>query len=162
MDNTMSKEINGKLERAAAFIIETGARETTTGHYYIYPDEIPEEIISPRLFRQYSNNVVDVLKQYEAIGDIEVMLDGTIDIIIYLDYCPNYEPDADEREDYPDDRAILDPLQSRRVNETTDGALAEPGSRPTLAERLNEGKRKAAQQDSVDKAGKTKKRGARE
>ena len=126
----MDSALMGKLEKAAEFIIETGARETTTGHHYIYPEEIPPGILTPGLFNKHVDDIIGILKQYEAIGDIEVMHDGTVDMIVYLNYCPNYEPDTDERDDYPDAREILDPLKSRAVPKNTAKPLgqAAPGT----------------------------------
>jgi len=157
-------DIQSKLEKAAAFIIETGARETTSGHYYIYAEEIPPEILTPEQYKQNLDGIIGILQEYEAIGDIEVMDDGTVDMIVYLEYCPNYEPDADEREEglYPDDREILDPLTTRRRPETLESAIVDTSAKPTLAERLEEGKRRAAQHEKPDNTNKITKQGERE
>ena len=160
----MSKHTDGdmqsKLEKAAAFIVETGARETTTGHYYIYAEEIPAEILPPKQYKQNLDAMIGILQEYEAIGDIEIMDDGTVDMIVYLDYCPNYEPDADEREEglYPDDREILDPLTTRRKPEPPEPAPA----KTTLAERLEDGRRRAAQHEKSENTHKSTKQGERE
>lgn len=143
----MTEDIKAKLEKAAEYIIETSARETTSGSYIMYPDDIPAEIIPPDLYIEHLGGIVKIMQEYEAVTDIEIHSGDALDFTVLLDYCPNFEPDADERDDYPDDREILDPLASRRVEEAS-LTLAEP--KPTLMERLEAGKRKAAEHHKPD------------
>lgn len=110
-------ELKNKLENAARYIIETSAQETTSGNYITYTGDIPEEIISPKLFSKHIQDIAGIVQEYEAVLDI-IVGDGSIDVVMGLDYCPNFEPDADERDEYPDDREILDPLKTRRTFES--------------------------------------------
>lgn len=129
-DGAVDAALKEKLEKAAAYIIETSARETTTGHYLTYADDIPSDILAPELFENNKNAIIKLMEEYASLAEAEVCSDGAIDAIMYLDYCPNYESDPGEVEeglsyDMPD-RDILDPLE-KLPNEkeetlpTTDG-----------------------------------------
>jgi len=113
----MTDDIKNKLEKAAEYIIETSSRETTSGNYFVYADDIPAEIIPANLYAKHLSDIVEILREYEAVAEVDVSPYDSLDIMIYLDYCPNFEPDGDERDDYPDDREILDPLTTRRVKD---------------------------------------------
>ena len=125
--------ISETLEKAAAFIIESSARETSSGNWITYADEIPNEIISPELYMKHINDVVEIMTEHDAVADVMVSPDGTVDMCLYLAYCPNYEPS-----DYEQD------------------------TKPTLAKRLEEGKRRAAQHDKPENTNNNRKQGLRE
>jgi len=86
--------------------------------------------------------------EYEAVADIEIEPDGAVDLVMYLAYCPNYEPWEEERDEYPEDREILDPLKSRTTSEKTNSQE----SKPTLMARLEENKQKVASQEQSRKS----------
>jgi len=151
----MTKDMKNTLENAAKYIIETSARETSTGNWITYPEDMPAGIISAELFSKHKDQIIDMMLEYEAVAEAVSGSDGCIDVIMYLDYCPNFEPHEDERDDYPDDREILDPLGSRRESEKPEPA------KPTLAERLEEGKRRAALHEKPVNTEKTKIQGER-
>jgi hypothetical protein len=141
----LESDIQNKIERAAAYIVETSARDTTSGNWITYAEDLPAEIISPDEYIRHYDAIVKTLHEYEAVADIETTPDGTVDIVMYLAYCPNYEPHGDELDEYPDGREILDALKSRAIHENAKDA---PVSKtPTLAERLEEGRRRAAQHE---------------
>ena len=111
----MTEDIKNKLEETAAYIITKCARETTSGNYFIYPEDIPAEILPADLYYEHLDSIVKIMLEYEAIAEVDKSEYDSLDVMVYLDYCPKFEPDADERDDYPDDREILDPLTTRRV-----------------------------------------------
>ena len=92
----MEDEIKTKLVKAAEFIIETCARETTNGNYHVGVDKIPAEILSPELFVMHKEDIVKIMQEHEYVAEVEISRDGEIDAIIWLNYCPNIEPDGDE------------------------------------------------------------------
>jgi hypothetical protein len=150
-------DLERQLEKAAAFIVETCARETTSGNYFIYPEEIPAEIISSDLYCKHKARIVEIMLEYEAIGEVDVSEYDSLDVMVYLDYCPNFEPLPEESDDFPPDREILDPLATRRKGSPEKAGIAkEPETKPSLMERLEEGRRKAEQQDKKGKPYKTK------
>ena len=158
----MTDDIKNQIENAARYIIETSARETSTGNWITYPDEIPASVISAELFSIFKRQIIGTMQEYEAVAEAYMNPDGSIDVMMYLGYCPNFEPDADERDDYPDDREILDPLTTWRRAEAHEPAPIDTSAKPTLAERLEEGKRRAAQHEKPDNTNKTTKQGERE
>ena len=155
----MTDVIKNQIESAARYIIETSARETSTGNWITYPEDIPASVISADLFNQHKEKIIDTMFEYEAVAEAVLGTDSAcIDVIMYLAYCPNFVPDPEEMDDYPDDRDILDPLQSKREPEKTESAPA----RSTLSERLEEGKRRAAQHEKPENTHKLTKQGERE
>jgi len=154
----MTEELKNMLENAARYIIETSARETSTGNWITYPEDMPAGVIPADLFLQHKEQIIEIMLEYDAVAEAEPGSDGSIDVIMYLGYCPNFVPDADERDEYPDDRAILDPLQSMRG---PDEAESVP-TRPSLAERLEEGKRRAAEHTKPENTHKIYTQGERE
>ena len=140
------------IEKAAAYIIETGANSTESGDYIFYAEEMPEDIMPLESFRKNIVGIARAMQEYEAAADVEVTGDGEIGTVFYLDYCPNYVSYAGEAGDFLKGREILDALKSKRG----------PEKPPTLAERLNEGKRRAALHDKPENKHKLTKREARE
>jgi len=142
----MIDNLTGKLEKAAEYIIQTSANETLSGNYYFYPEDMPKEILPPRQFAQYKSSIMDIMREYEAVAEVELGDHGCIDVLMYLDYCPNYERDKEEEAngEYPPDRIILDPLNTRQhpIREEN----RDDKGKPTLMERLAENKTKAASQ----------------
>ena len=130
----MTGELRATLEKAAAYIIETCARETTSGNYVIDPDDIPAAVILPDLYKEHLGGIVEIMREHGAVAGAETGGDGSIDVTLYLDHCPNFEPDADEEADHPPHGAAKD----------------ETDAKPTLAERLEAGRRKAARQGRPD------------
>jgi len=112
----MNKTVTERLEKAAAYIVEMSARETTTGNYITHPDNIPADILSPSLFSKHIDTIVYMVSDYGAVLDIEVTPDGAIDVIMGLGYCPNYAAMPGEEDAYPDDRQILNPLLTKGEN----------------------------------------------
>ena len=111
----MDNSLETKLENAARYIIKKSAEETTSGNYITYSGDIPEDIISPELFSKHIQDIADIMQSYESVLDI-IVEDGSIDVIMGLAYCPNYEPWEEEKDDYPPDRKILDPLKSHNYS----------------------------------------------
>jgi hypothetical protein len=169
---TDEKDIQSKLEKAAAFIIETSARETSSGNWITCAGEIPGEIISQGAYLRHFDEIVEILQEYEAVADIVTEPDGTVDMILYLAYCPNYEPHEAELDEYPDDREILDALKSRQTkacdtysqvgNRQENSRATAPKGRPSLSERLLENKQRASRQEKPDTTNKITKQGERE
>ena len=112
---TLDKEM-AMLEKAAAHILETSARETMSGSYAMYADDIPADIISQTLFLKHIDTIAGILSEYGAVLDIDISPDDGIYMVLGLAYCPNYEPSPEEADEYPDDRQILNPLESRGEN----------------------------------------------
>ena len=150
-----------RLEKAAEIAIDTGARFTISGNFAINESDMPPDVLSQREFKRHITEIAGIVSEYAAVADVEVTPDGIIDLTYYLDYCPNYEPDADRREDYPDDRKILDPLKTRRPLIISAVETPDKPVKPTLAERLKEGKRKAALHVKPDNKHKLSKQEAR-
>ena len=113
----MTDDIKANLEKAAEYIIATSARETTSGNYIIYPDDIPAEIISADLYEEHLSDIVEIMLEYDAVAEADIGADGSIDTLMFLNYCPNYIPLAEEEGEYPDDRIILDPLATKQGND---------------------------------------------
>jgi len=53
-----------EIENVAKYIIETGARETTSGNYIFYPEYIPVNIISVDNYKRNTERIVDILHMY--------------------------------------------------------------------------------------------------
>ncbi len=140
---------NEKISKAAAYIVETSARETLYGNYITYPDSIPDDIMTESEFLKYKDRIADELYGYEAVAQVDIEDDGAIDVTMYLAYCPNYEPDRDERDEYPDDREILDALSSKIVPVPAPEKPTSPERKPSLLEKLAQNKQKAAAQPSA-------------
>jgi len=136
-------ELKSKLENAARYIIETSARETSSGNYITYIGDVPDDIISPTLFSKHINDIADIMQEYEAVLDIIVEPEGAIDVVMGLAYCPNFEPHPEEADEYPDGREILDPLKSRFTPETENPQSSDKKS--SLMDKVEVGKQKAAQ-----------------
>jgi hypothetical protein len=160
---TQADELKDKLVKAAEYIIETSARETTTGNYVIESIDIPPDIISLELFSEHIQTIAEIMREYESVAIVDVSPYDSLDTAIYLDYCPNFKPEADQLEDYPPGRETLDPLGSKRkidgvpISEITANnrqpvAIAViHKAKPTLMQRLEDGKRKAAGHEKPDK-----------
>lgn len=145
-DTALTDELRSKLEKTAAFIIEKSANETESGNYIIGADDIPADVLSPELFEEHIEIIAGMMEEYAAVADVGFTSGGEIDVIIYSDYCPNYEPLPEEQDDFPPDRKILDPLKSKRVPEPEKPIPEIPASKPTLTERIAKNKEKAAAQ----------------
>ena len=160
--NLNDNDMRGKLENAAAYIVETSARETMSGNYITYPEEMPAEIIPPELYKRHIGDIVKIMRGYESVADVDVTADGTVDICLYLDYCPNYEPCVEECDEYPGDRKILDPMKLKTVLNETVAASSDKSGKLSLTERIEEGKRRAAQHEKPENTQKIMKQGVRE
>ena len=154
----MTDELISKLEKAAKHIIVTSATETTSGNYVICPADIPADIISTNMYFEHVGSIEKIMHMYDSVADTEVSPDGSMDTVIHLAYCPNFEPQPEEEDEYPLDRMIhADPLMPMRTTKSIREVLGIPERKPTLMERLEEGRRKAEQQHDPDK--KQQKRG---
>jgi hypothetical protein len=149
----MTDELRVKLEKAAEHIITTSAKETATGTYYFHPEEIPADIISEDLFIKYQETIMEIMFKYDSVADVEIDPDGTMNTMMFTDYCPNYLPHPEEADEYLPDREIFDPIASRHKSKN-DQTLPLP-VKLTLGARLEAAKIKAAQQDIPDKIKKT-------
>ena len=141
-------ELESKLENAARYIIETSARNTTSGNYITYTGDVPANIISPELFSKHVQDIADIMQEYEAVLDI-IVEDGSIDVVMGLAYCPNFEPWEEEKDEYPDDREIEDPLKTRFSDNKEDSTKL--AKKPSLLDKVEAGKQKAALQTQPDK-----------
>jgi len=155
-------DLTERLEKAAEIAVDMGARFTMSGNFVINESDIPPDILSQRAFKRHINEIAAIVSEYAAVADVEVTSDGILDLNFYLDYCPNYKPDADSRKDYPDDRKILDPLKTRRPTAQNAVEITAKPVKPTLSERLKEGKRKAALQKKPESKQKLTKQEVRE
>jgi len=153
--NEMTDELKERLEKVAEFIIEASARETTSGNYITYVEDIPDTLLSSELFSKHTKDIAEIMMGYEAVADIHISDDAALDVCMYLDYCPNFEPLAEEVDDYPEDREILDPLSTKHVAETSFSST-QVNESLTLMERLNKGKLQASEHVSPDKGDKSK------
>jgi len=129
VEQTLTDELSAPmeiLEKTVAYILETSARETTSGNYITYANDLPADVISPELFAANIDTIAGILSEYGAVLDIDVY-DGAIDMIVGLAYCPNYEPFPEEDDEFPDDRETSDPLATR-------GEVVLQGGFPALSE----------------------------
>jgi len=138
VEQTLTGELSAPmelLEKTAAYILETSARETTSGNYIIHANDLPAEVISPELFAANIDTLAGILSEYGAVLDIDVY-DGAIDMTVGLAYCPNYEPFPEEEEEFPDDRETSDPLATRGEGVLQGGfsALSESGQKLSAQE----------------------------
>lgn len=122
-------ELQKKLESVAAFIIEDGTGQTTSGAYTTRTVNIPADLLSPEMVEKYKDEIAGIIETYDAVSDVLVDEDGDFDVNYYLDYCPYYDPHEHEKEDFPPHREILNPLD-RTQYEETQAMLAE--CRPAL------------------------------
>ena len=97
-----------RLEKAAIHIIETSARETQSGNYITDPGDVPADILSSDEYKENIHAIAEIMRNNEAVADVEVGDDGSIDAILYMDYCPNLELTHDESDDSPDGKEIVD------------------------------------------------------
>ena len=144
-DKKMTDELRAKLVRTAEYIIEKSATETTSGNHVTYAHDIPADILSRELFWEHIEDIAEIMREYESVIDVDVSPYYSMDVGLYLDYCPNFEPEPDE--DISPVTEFLDPLKRKDDIVHEDICTA----RPTLAERLEEGKRKAAQHEPQGK-----------
>ncbi len=148
---------NGKIAKAAAYIVETSALGTEYGNYITYPRNIPKDIMTVDEFEKLKGKIVYEILGYESVAQADIDDDGSIDLTMYLAYCPNYIPHPEERGEYPDDREILDALQSKFQPEPEKPPL--PERKPSLLGKLEQNKQKAAAQAGRSDAGKQKSNG---
>jgi hypothetical protein len=134
---------NEKISRAAAYIVETSAFGTMYGNYITYPGDIPDDIMTADEFEKYRSRIADELLEYEAVAQVDLDDDGSIDVTMHLAYCPNYIPDIEERDQFPDDREILDALKSKVVHESKE---SQPERKPSLLDKLELNKQRVAAQ----------------
>ena len=148
----MSDELKVKLKKAAEYIVETSARNTTSGTYTISALDIPAEIISPELYAEHISIIADIMVDYDAVVDVEITACDSIVTSIYLDYCPNFESSLGEQDDYPDDREILDPSS---IKPKPEKPQAQPATieKLTLTQQLAAAKKAVAAQDAARNAG---------
>jgi hypothetical protein len=147
-EKTLLERENVKISKAAAYIVETSALCTEYGNYITYPGGIPDDIMTADEFKKYKDRIADEILEYEAVAQVDVGDDCSIDVTMYLAYCPNYIPHPEEREEYPDDREILDALQSKAVREPEKPPF--PERKPSLLGKLEQNKQKAAQAGRPD------------
>ena len=138
----MDTDMKARLEDTARYIIETSTRETVSGNYIMGAEDIPPEILPPEMFRENIETIAKLMQGYESVAEADVTDDGEIDAVYYLAYCPNFEPDAEEFEDYPDGREILDPL-TPIGGKAHESEKTQEHPKPTLAERLGDARRRA-------------------
>lgn len=112
------KILETKLEKAAEYIVETSARETTTGSWTTHSGDIPSDILTQDLFDKHINDIFGLVINYGAVSYAEIGNDGCIDTVMFLAYCPNYEASPGEEDEYPEDRVILNPLETKNENVT--------------------------------------------
>jgi hypothetical protein len=93
--DAIQNDAAAKLEKAAAYIVKKCADETASGTYFVHSDDIPDDILTPELFTAHINRIAEMMKAHESVAEADVE-DGTISVVMYLDYCPNYEPAPEE------------------------------------------------------------------
>ena len=100
-----------KFNVAVRYIVKRIAEETTSGTYYVHDDDFPADVLEPELFTEHIRTVAEMMRDYDSVAEADLG-DGTISVVMYLGYCPSYEPTPEEvtSGEYPNDRMILDPL----------------------------------------------------
>ena len=83
------------LNNVAKFIAEKCANETTSGSYIVHEDDVPEDVLRPGLFAAYIETIAFLLQTQDSVAEADVE-DGAISVVMYTDYCPNYEPCTDD------------------------------------------------------------------
>jgi len=108
-------DLPARLEKAAAHIIETSSQETSGGNWITHPGDVPADILSPDEYMANIQAIADIMLGYEAVAEAVVdASDGSIDTMMYLDYCPNIDDsEIEEVYDNPANRKVVDPLTTK-------------------------------------------------
>lgn len=133
-------ELKSILGKIAEYLIETEAQVTSSGNFIIYPNDFKTDFIAPEFFSEHIHTIAEMMLEYSAVAEADVLPDGSLDVLMYLAYCPNFEPDPVEADEYPPDREILDPLTTKRVPESEH--QHNPAVKRTLAKNLKHISRK--------------------
>jgi hypothetical protein len=49
--DAIKNDVSAKLEKAAAYIVKKCTDETASGTYFVHSDDVPDDILTPELFR---------------------------------------------------------------------------------------------------------------
>ena len=101
--------LHDKLIKAAEYVIESSARETTSGVMYTHPSNIPVEIMTLDEFTSHVEEVANIISSYKSVLDVDYDDEGIIDVAMGSDYCPLYETICGEDE-LDENRKIKNPL----------------------------------------------------
>ena len=66
--------------------------ETESGTIYIHEDDIPLDIMPEGMFKDYTEALVEIIQSFEVVAEADIEDDGSILIVFFSDYCPNYMP----------------------------------------------------------------------
>jgi len=96
MNITNLNELYDKLTEVVNQLVKTAAQNTSTGNWNVSYDDV-SSLISEEDFNSYFSVIAGELGQREEVLDLSFDgSEGTFDVIIGLDYCPNYEPEPNE------------------------------------------------------------------
>ena len=81
-----------RVREIADKIIAEGTENTTEGNWVHYFDEFGED---EAFAKEHAEEIAAELERHQEVSDVELMPDA-FDTNYYLDYCPNYIPQAGE------------------------------------------------------------------
>lgn len=80
-----------KAVEIANYIVKTAAENTESGNYIFHPEELCAELnLSEKEYFEVIGYVTEELVTRKELLDLVNVGDGTIDVNIALEYCPNY------------------------------------------------------------------------
>jgi hypothetical protein len=80
-----------RLEKTAQYIIDISTQNTLSGNYIVWADNIPPEILPSGMFDKHINEIAEIIEGHEAVADVQLPYDGSIDVVYHLAYCKNHE-----------------------------------------------------------------------
>lgn len=84
--------MNKKVIQIANYIVKSACENTSSGSWIIYPDDISVKFnISEDEYISLIGYVIEELQTRKEILDLVDVGDGTLDLGLALNYCPNYE-----------------------------------------------------------------------
>ena len=86
------REHDARVEAIAEWIVEEGTKNTTEGNWVIFFDELSRD---ENFAKANAEEIAAVLELRKEVSDVELTPDA-FDTNFYLDYCPNYIPQAGE------------------------------------------------------------------
>ena len=86
------REHDARVEAIAERIVEEGTRNTTEGNWVTFFDELSRD---ENFAKANAEEIAAELERHQEVSDVELTPDA-FDTNFYLDYCPNYLPQAGE------------------------------------------------------------------
>lgn len=105
-------ELTKKLIEVADYIIKQGTTNTYEGNWIITFDEIPSDVLGVDMLHKHQDSLCDLLFKHQEVADVVISGD-TIDVVYYLDFCPNVEQEEidDDNTEFKCKPSILAQLQ---------------------------------------------------